>query len=300
MNYSFTHYLAAKKSVDDRALNRPVLDTMAAALPRTTPARPLQVLELGAGIGTMLERLIEWQVLAHCHYLGIDSEQENILHARQRLPAWAAAQGFQTRLSDQSSALHLSRPERAVTAAFEHLDLFELLARPEFQGAFDLLIANAFLDLIDLPTALPEIIRLLKPGGVFYFTLNFDGETIFEPVEDSALEAEIIAAYHLSMDMRGAGDSRTGRRLFAELVHAGGHLLNVGASDWVVFPSGGAYPQDEAYFLHHILSFFEESLHDRVPSDRLQAWLVRRRAEIDRASLVYIAHQLDFVGIREE
>ena len=55
--YSFARYLTAKKSVDDRALNRHVWQSLVAALPRATPEQPLQILEVGAGLGTMVERL---------------------------------------------------------------------------------------------------------------------------------------------------------------------------------------------------------------------------------------------------
>ena len=51
--FSFVDYLAAKKSVDDRALNRQVLDAVVANLPADQTSRPLQVLEVAAGIGAV-------------------------------------------------------------------------------------------------------------------------------------------------------------------------------------------------------------------------------------------------------
>jgi SAM-dependent methyltransferase len=304
MEHSFQRYLAAKKSVDDRALNRAVMETLRAALPASHSEQPLQVLELGAGIGTMLERLLAWQVLAYADYTGIDAEGENIAHAWQRLPAWAAEAGFaiqaEQRPGQGGKRLCVTRQGQAATANFEQIDLVELLAQPDRRGRYDLLLAHAFLDLIDLPAWLPAILKLLKPGGLFYFTLNFDGETIFEPTADLQREARIINAYHASMDERGSGDSRTGRRLFTELPAAGGQILNAGASDWVVYGTGGAYPGDEAYFLAHILYFFEETLGTRLPQDVLGTWLAQRRAQIAHGELVYIAHQLDFVGRFEQ
>ena len=61
--YQFTRYLAAKKSVDDRALNRHVWHSLAQAMSAAVPDGPVQVLEIGAGIGTMVERLVEWGLL---------------------------------------------------------------------------------------------------------------------------------------------------------------------------------------------------------------------------------------------
>jgi len=56
----FIRYLAAKQPLDDRSLNRQVWDTlMQAVRDRPNPA-PLKVLEVGCGIGTMLERLLDW------------------------------------------------------------------------------------------------------------------------------------------------------------------------------------------------------------------------------------------------
>ncbi|MGQ0601957.1 MAG: hypothetical protein ACT4QE_09710, partial [Anaerolineales bacterium] len=55
ITYSFERYLTAKKTVDDRALNAHVWETLARAL----PAGPVRVLEVGCGIGAMVERVLE-------------------------------------------------------------------------------------------------------------------------------------------------------------------------------------------------------------------------------------------------
>lgn len=53
MDYS--RYLASKRTVDDRALNRDVLRTFITSL---HGREELKILEVGAGIGAMLERLL--------------------------------------------------------------------------------------------------------------------------------------------------------------------------------------------------------------------------------------------------
>ena len=60
MNYSFTRYLEAKKGIDDRSLNRHVWNALVQRLERSksTPDKPIQILEIGAGIGTMIERML--------------------------------------------------------------------------------------------------------------------------------------------------------------------------------------------------------------------------------------------------
>ena len=71
-----------------------------------------------------------------------------------------------------------------------------------------------------------------------------------------------------------------------------------GASDWVVHSINGKYPADEKYFLFFILHFFEESLtgHKELDGNAFADWLSKRRAQIERGELVYIAHQMDFLA----
>ena len=59
VTFDNARYLAAKTTVDDRALNRQVL----AELRRLMPAGRPQVLEVGAGLGTMVARLTDWGVV---------------------------------------------------------------------------------------------------------------------------------------------------------------------------------------------------------------------------------------------
>jgi SAM-dependent MidA family methyltransferase len=58
VNYNFSRYLAAKKTVDDRALNKDVWQRLRQAM----PDQP-DILEIGAGIGTMVERLVTERVV---------------------------------------------------------------------------------------------------------------------------------------------------------------------------------------------------------------------------------------------
>lgn len=299
MNYSFTRYLAAKKTVDDRALNRLVWGELAQQLYQ--PPKPLRIIEAGAGIGTMLERMLAWGLFTQAEYTGIDAQGENITAALKRLPAWAKAHGYQVEDSGQGR-LRITKLPEFTNAHFEAVDLFDFITR-QAQGTWDLLIAHAFLDLLDIPTRLAQMLSLLNPGGLFYFSLNFDGLTLLEPILQAELDEQILALYHRSMDERVvdgriSGDSRTGRHLFQNLRAQGAEILEAGASDWVVFPRHGGYSGDEAYFLHHIIHFFEETLfgHPELDAQRFAGWLAERHAQIERGELVFIAHQFDFVG----
>lgn len=295
MEYSFPRYLLSKQSVDDRALSPRVFARLRAALP---DRRPLKIIEAGAGIGSMLARLLESGLLDQADYTAVDESPENVAYAGEWLPLQARQLGLQ--VERNPGGLRVFGQGRDIRLHLVAGDVFDYISsQPERS---DLLIAHAFLDLLPLPASLPPLFSLLVPGGLAWLTLNFDGATIFEPPIDPAFDAQVEALYHRSMDERitggqPSGDSRTGRRLFAHLRQAGVEVLEAGASDWVVFPRQGGYPASEAYFLHFILHFFEGSLKGSPDLDqrRFAAWLATRHAQIERAELVYIAHQMDFL-----
>ena len=283
--YSFVRYLEAKKTVDDRALNAGVWQVLANSLPTATAESPLRVLELGAGIGTMVERLVELQILGHTEYTALDENATLIAELQQRLPR---------RIRRGNSDIQL---ESLVG------DALSFAAREENKHAWDLLIAHAFLDLLHLPTAVSRLLTCLRPGGLFYFTIVFDGVTILQPEIDPIFDTHIERLYHLSMDQRltwgqSSGDSQSGRHLLSYLQQMGGTLLAVGSSDWVVVAGPKGYPADEAFFLHFIIDTIHLALRDQpeIDPDRFLAWINERHAQIERGKLIYIAHQLDVVG----
>jgi hypothetical protein len=311
---SFIRYLAAKRTVDDRALNAHVWQSLAHRLADLAPASgvPMTVLEIGAGIGTMVERLLEAAILPPARYLLLDAQPDNLAHACQRLTAWAATHGGQTAPPVQAQPLSLPPLwSTALTVPGRHplevtalgADLFDFLvaAGPTLQ--VDLLIAHAFIDLVDVPSTLARLAPLLRPGALIYLTINFDGATLLLPELDPDLDRQIEAAYHATMDRRlvggrPSGDSHTGRHLFHNLQNAGIQVLDAGSSDWVVIPHQGVYPADEAYFLHFIVHTIHGALRGASGLDpaAFERWVAARHAQIDAGELVYIAHQLDYLG----
>jgi SAM-dependent methyltransferase len=298
MTSGYARYLAAKTSVDDRALNRHVL----AELRRLMPAGAPQVLEVGAGLGTMVARLMDWGAVGTGEYILLDADRALLDDSRRWLRDWAAARGL------RSDVLPDGLQVGDLRVRLEHAELGRYLeAAHGAQGAqgvpADVLIANAVLDLVDVPAILPGLLRLLVPGGIYWFTINYDGESIFAPGHPH--DDQVMQAYHRDMDERvrygrPAGDSRTGRRLFHHLRAAGAPALAAGSSDWVVSAGpDGNYPDDEAYFLRSILSTIQDALRsrpDRVEPADLADWLAVRGRQLAAGELVYIAHQLDFVG----
>jgi SAM-dependent methyltransferase len=292
MTSGYAGYLAAKTTVDDRALNRQVL----AELCRLMPAGAPRVLEVGAGLGTMVARLLDWGVVGAGEYVLLDADRQLLECSRRWLSDWAAARGLRTDLRPDGLQVGDLR------VRLVHAELGGYLETAHGELA-DVLIANAVLDLMDVPAVLPGLLRLLGPGGVYWFTINYDGESIFAPSD--LHDDQVMRAYHRDMDERirygrPAGESRTGRGLFQHLRDAGAPALAAGSSDWVVYPAAdGSYPAGEAYFLRSILGTIRDALRNRrdwVEPSHLADWLAVRYRQLAAGELVYIAHQLDFVG----
>jgi len=291
MEYSFSHYLLSKQSVDDRALNRNVLDALKANLPAT----PIRVIEVGAGIGTMLTRLLRWHVITKADYVLVDEMEENIRTAREWIPLWAVGSGLGVEQVNQDQLRVFDDKACNIRIQLECADVFDFIKKNKEPA--DLLIAHAFLDLLPMPESMPKLLTLTR--DLAWLTVNFDGVTSLEPTVDAALDEKIEQLYHATMDSRvTGGDSRSGRHLFSHLQKAGADVLAAGASDWVVHPVDGKYPADEEYFLHFILHFFEKSFAGNVELDTavFADWLKKRRAQIERGELVYIAHQMDYLA----
>ncbi len=185
----YARYLAAKTTVDDRALNRHVL----AELCRLMPAGAPQVLEVGAGLGTMVARLIDWGAVGAGEYILLDADRQLLDCSRRWLSDWAAARGLRSSLLPDGLRVGDLRVRQV------HAELGSYLEAGHGAPA-DVLIANAVLDLVDVPAVLPGLLRLLVPGGVYWFTINYDGESIFAPGHPH--DDQIMQAYHRDMDER--------------------------------------------------------------------------------------------------
>jgi hypothetical protein len=247
----------------------------------------------------MVTRLLDWGVLTRADYRLLDVDADLLADAREWLGTWATANGFA--IETTSETLHLHKGEADVGVTFIRAEIGDYLDDPDVTEGAALLIANAFLDLVDIPTVLPRLFRRAAPRGLFWFPINYDGDTIFQPAQPE--DAVLMQAYNRTMDERvrygrRAGDSATGRHLFGHLTAAGATILAAGSSDWVVHGRNGRYESDEEYFLDHILHTIDQALrnHPEVDPETLASWIARRREEVRRGELVYIAHQLDFVG----
>ncbi|EMA53345.1 MULTISPECIES: class I SAM-dependent methyltransferase [Halococcus] len=289
----FQRYLAAKRTVDDRALDRQVLDRLATEVERIDEKRgerPLRVLDVGAGIGATLKRLVERDVLpAAVEYTLVDREATNIDAARERLPQWVTDAGYEA--AEIDDGLRIEGDEQWVDLEFAVADAFEYVET----STWDLLVGQAFLDLFDARRAFDALRAGLRPGGCWYFPITFDGGTILSPPVDPDLDTRIERAFHAHID--DGGDSHAGRHLLARASKTD-TVLAAGGSDWVVHPRSGEYPDDETFFLRYIVDTIAGALDEtgRFDPTTLAGWTAARHRQIDRGELTYVAHQLDVLG----
>jgi SAM-dependent methyltransferase len=277
MNHAATRYLEAKRSIDDRALSPRVRDRLLARLPDDPSVR-----EAGCGTGTMVPRLHAWGVDSGS-YRGVDRDDGVVSFARRVRPAALRHAGHSIVETDRGFRVD------DLSVAFETGD-----ALTAFDGdVADLFVAQAFADLVPLTDVVRTVESVLRPGGVAYLPITFDGGTIFQPdhPDDEAIER----AYHRAIDRLPGRDVHAGRHLADLLRERSGDLLAMASSDWVVRPRA-SYPADERYFVARILDFIEELLsnaEERI--DGLDEWLAARRQQLSDDELTYVAHQYDLL-----
>ncbi len=309
--FDYTRYLNAKETVDARALNGDVRGVFLQEIHALELGQEVcSIVELGGGTGTTARTLLDALRWPSIRYVMVDMEPENVRAAHRRLVAWAQETGLGCTATpgeahpDATLVLtrpgEAARPAQTLTVVLRCADAFAF-AETQPDGAFDALVAQAFLDLVHLDHAFERLRRLLRPGGLAYLPINFDGVTTFLP--PAPHDATVERLFHASMDARptsqgASAGSTSGRKLFGALRRAGADVIRAGGSDWVVHACAGRYPGDEAYFLHHILHFVESELrdHDEITGDDLDAWLATRRGQIDDGTLVYMTHQIDLLA----
>jgi SAM-dependent methyltransferase len=302
MQGDFERYLTAKATVDDRALDRRVLDRFRADLrDRSAP----HVLEAGAGTAAFCRRLLAWEDLPDCTYVAVDTDPDLLATARERILRTARDAGFSAAVVDPTATGFGpdTEDEQATTVATLQLrgpasvdvrlvagDAVAVAAG----GRWDVLVAQAFVDLL----AVDDVGRLLSgvvDGGAVFLPITFDGGTTFAP--EHPADSEVLTAYHATMhDDEDRLGSTAGRRLLTLLPGFDVSLTAVGGADWVVTAVDGDYPADEAYFLDVVVDTVADAVRGRVPDETVDAWHEARRASRRDGDLGFVARNLDLYG----
>ncbi len=302
----YAPFLHAKRTVDERARNERIWRLAVGVLEEAPADRPLRVLELGAGVGGMVERLLGTTTTRSVHYTLVDNEPTHMDALGRELLEVAERQGLYFERADEHRFV-MTHGLRRVDVILDQADVYAFLDGAS-RGSFDLLIAQAFLDLFDIEPLLTRLIEVVAPGGGMYFPIMFDGVTSWLPVIDATFDARVEHLYHRSMDVRGAAAERaprshTGRHVAYELAcRPEIAAVEVGGSDWVVgAPMGSDLPEMEACFLHELLDGYARELtgHPELDADRWQTWLTLRRRSVQTGSVMFFAHHLDLFARRQ-
>lgn len=273
-------YLEAKRNLDDRSMNKQVWDAFCSAARRLAEERrSLRIVEIGAGSGSMIERLASWNLLpelgglSRVTYVTVEPQELHIPTLRTRLK------------------------EREELASYETFrgTVDEYLSQTG-EGEADILIAHAVLDLFSAQEAATLARDILNPGGLLYASITFDGESYFEPVEDEELDARVREAYHGSMARDGVLGAGFARKLLTSLPREGVSVLETGSSDWILMARRGEYYPREGEFLKAILSMVDGAVQGVVSEEERGRWLRQRLEQLEAGELIYIAHQLDIVA----
>lgn len=303
-SYRLSRYLKAKQTVDARALNRRVEERFYAELGELASAQngAVSIVDLGAGLGPTAKRLVKARgtgPFTSITYHLVDQSAELLREARTRLRDWMREEGFN--VQEATGQIHCSRGDRSFLFRFHPREATQFL-RTHSEEQFSSVIAQSFIDLVNIQETLRLIAAAARKQGILYFPLTFDGTTRFLPAGSSSLSHKIIQYYHESMDRETengtAGGGQAGVQLLEDIPKVGSFLA-AGSSDWLVYPREDiGYEEDEAYFLHHILHFVERELMSdpRLSTDLLSEWIADRRDCVLTERLIFQASQVDVLA----
>ena len=222
----YARYLTAKTTVDDRALNRQVL----AELGRLMPAVRRGCWRSAPAWGRWWPGCWTGESSSAGEYILLDADRQLLECSRRWLRDWAAARGLRSDLRPDGLQVGDLR------VRLVHAELGDYLAAAATEPA-DVLIANAVLDLVDVPAVLPGLLRLLVPGGVYWFTINYDGESIFAPGhrhDDQVMRPTTATWTSASATAGQPAKAARAAACSTTCATAGAPALAAGSSDWVV------------------------------------------------------------------
>lgn len=297
MSLTFGDYLDVKFGLDERSLSAEVQSVWRDEI---RSREHLDILDLGSGTGATLWRLCRQTLLRSASLTALDRDPDLLAVGRRRLEVLLRARG--DRVAVGSDWIRAARATGCIEIRFLTADLEHYGAMQA--ASHDLVIAHALLDLLP-PVVLAERIgRWLRPGGLCWASLNYDGGTVLLPVYRRAeLEYRILAVYDQSMERRrvwgeATGGARSGRRWHRALLDIGLEMLALGGSDWNLVPLRGAYRGREAACLEYLLDLIRAEAEASAEFDagELDEWFADRRALLLAGQLGLICHHLDLLA----
>jgi SAM-dependent methyltransferase len=311
--YKAEDYLEAKRKVDLRCLNRHVLGVFKK---RLEGMRDPVLIDLGTGTGLMVRKVASMRLKGNVRIIGLDLDEESCTAAVNIIARDLVSSGYRDCSEkynrDETGLCGSMQFEREGCRLFIEMRTGDVLSpeMPWHPGCHtvDAVTANAFIDLVPLHDIVSVAGRMLKPGGLFYTTINYDGVTTLLPLSrDEDFETELLGIYNRSMELRRSrggmtGGSRTGSRLYGELLEQGFSIAAWGSSDWTVVPKEGRYKPGEWAFVRAILHMiYREGVNSRhLPREGLDRWLSERVEALEERRLSFMNHQIDALAQRPQ
>lgn len=287
-------YLEAKVPLDRRSLNAQVFEAFREAL---AGLPKVEIVDLGTGTGAMLRHLALTTSNPALVLTGVEREAALVEVAVGYCWQALTAAGWQCRLAE--SGFEARRDGCWRRFCLVHADCFDFHPKAPCQ----VVCAHTFLDLVPVAWILAQAASWLAPGGLFYATCNYDGSTVLFPVySDPSFEAELLACYDRSMELRqldgeATGGALCGRRLHQALVTGGWEVLCFGSSDWNLTPVHGRYRDADATVLEALLEMICSEAAGLDPK-ALAQWHRVRLDQLKAGQLGMIVHQLDCLAVR--
>ncbi len=285
--FDYPAYLIAKKAVDDQSLNQQVWATMHHWIKnRQATVSKIKILEVGAGIGTMIERFLDEELVKDSVYTAIEQEvhfKENAFNYLNNLYKYTInVDGENWYIENRYCKTTVKWVTGDATNINEIID----------EHDYDIVISHAVIDLMPVPVFLPLLFKHLKAGSAFYFSLNFSGKTEFLPVLEN--DEHIYREYHKDMDRRfnhlNWRASQTGEELGSWLINQGHKVEATGPSDWQLSED---IDNTQALFILNILQTMEKALNG-LPE--LDDWLTVRYQQLKAGELSLKISNVDYFG----
>ncbi len=295
-------WLASRQPFDERALDGRAIEIARRWAAQRPDGRPIRVADLGSGTGVALRRATQWLRGRPAMLFAIDADS-GVLGAAPTAwndHGWAV----HPRPGDGLAMYAVDRGGQRATVVPIVGNVLEPLDGPggPADRTVDLVLAHALADLVPLDRLAGRVAALLRPGGLAHLALTYDGETVFHPSDDAALDARVMAAYHQHMDLPRVncstyGGSTAGKRLARALEEAGLRLLRVAPSIWRVrAESGDGVAARDV--MARMLRFVVESQADlgAIPAGELARWERSKRHLIESGLLSLRVRHVDVLA----
>lgn len=280
--FNYPRYLKALEPVSARAQSDTLYQQFLEGLALRAGATdtPLHVLEIGAGRGDQMRRILDDAAARgiKLDYTALEPASANRSVAESEAKAYQAG------------------PHTVTIAPDSFLAFATKQALP-----YDAVVARSVLDLMPLREALTAIGKSLSEHGMLYAPLTFALGTSLSPHpgdRSASTESKIKSVYHQSIYQKT--NLKKGSYPAQEIVHWAnekGARVDVRGSDWVIAPSKKKYRNDESYVLQSVLAFMHDEAEqaDAVPHSDLDAWWTTRMRMLHNNTLIYTANQFDLL-----